>query len=111
MQSVSSRIWTPVTVSISYDDNHYTTGTSGVYITWSKQFQSWKGTGAVGSLMIHGVVTRCALFPFVCDLKAVQRRVIQELMLYEFELGHNATEATKKRFVLKKLKVRLISVQ
>ena len=28
MQSVSSRIWTHVTVSISYDDNHYTTGTS-----------------------------------------------------------------------------------
>ena len=28
MQSVSSRIWTRVTVSISCDDNHYTTGTS-----------------------------------------------------------------------------------
>ena len=27
MQSASSRIWTRVTVSISYDDNHYTTGT------------------------------------------------------------------------------------
>ena len=27
MQSVSSRIWTLVAVSISYDDNHYTTGT------------------------------------------------------------------------------------
>ena len=26
MQSVLSRIWTHVTVSISYDDNHYTTG-------------------------------------------------------------------------------------
>ena len=28
MQSFSSRIWTRVVVSISYDDNHYTTGTS-----------------------------------------------------------------------------------
>ena len=28
MQSVSSRIWTHVAESISYDDNHYTTGTS-----------------------------------------------------------------------------------
>ena len=28
MQSVSSRIWTRVAVSISYDDNHYTTSTS-----------------------------------------------------------------------------------
>ena len=27
MQSVSSWIWTRVTVSISNDDNHYTTGT------------------------------------------------------------------------------------
>ena len=29
MQLVSSRIWTRVAVSISYDDNHYTTGTHG----------------------------------------------------------------------------------
>ena len=28
MQSVWSRIWTRIVVSISYDDNHYTTGTS-----------------------------------------------------------------------------------
>ena len=28
MQSVLSRIWTRVVVSISYDDNHYTTGTN-----------------------------------------------------------------------------------
>ena len=28
MQSVSSRIWTRVAESISYDDNHYITGTS-----------------------------------------------------------------------------------
>ena len=26
MQSLSSRIWTRVAVSISYDDNHFTTG-------------------------------------------------------------------------------------
>ena len=28
MQSVSSRIWTRVAMSIPYDDNHYTMGTS-----------------------------------------------------------------------------------
>ena len=28
MQSISSSIWTRVAVSISYDENHYTTGTS-----------------------------------------------------------------------------------
>ena len=31
MLSVLSRIWTHVAVSISYDDNPYTTGTSGLY--------------------------------------------------------------------------------
>ena len=30
MQSVSFRIWTRVAVSISYDDNDYTTGTSDI---------------------------------------------------------------------------------
>ena len=34
MQSVSSRIWTRVAVFISYDDNDYTTGTSGVVKVW-----------------------------------------------------------------------------
>ena len=32
MQSVSSKIWTRVAVSISYDDNHYTTGTSTLWV-------------------------------------------------------------------------------
>ena len=34
MQSVSSRIWTRVAVSISFDDNHYTTGTSSISKTF-----------------------------------------------------------------------------
>ena len=33
--AISSRIWTRVVVSISYDDNHYTTG--------SNYFIDWKG--------------------------------------------------------------------
>ena len=32
MQSVSSRIWTRVAESISYGDNHYTTGTPNLEI-------------------------------------------------------------------------------
>ena len=35
MQSVSSRIWTRVAVFISYDDNHYTTGTSDQLMNFS----------------------------------------------------------------------------
>ena len=37
MQSVSSRIWTRVSVSISYDDNNYTTGTSTYLIYMYKK--------------------------------------------------------------------------
>ena len=33
MRSVSSRIWTRVAVSISYNDNHYTTGTAIVVVS------------------------------------------------------------------------------
>ena len=36
MQSVLSRIWTHVAVSISYDDNHYTTGLREQYNMWIK---------------------------------------------------------------------------
>ena len=38
MQSVSSRIWTRVAVFISYDDNHYTTGTSDVLL-WTPAYE------------------------------------------------------------------------
>ena len=40
MQSVSSRIWSRVAVSISYDDNHYTTGPSRVLNKYWKQHQT-----------------------------------------------------------------------
>ena len=36
MQSVSSRIWTRIAVSISYDDNHYTTVTFKLFIGYLK---------------------------------------------------------------------------
>ena len=37
MQSVSAKIWTRVTVSISYDGNHYTTDTSKEELLWSEE--------------------------------------------------------------------------
>ena len=40
MQLVSSRIWTRVTVSLSYDDNNYTTGTSSSW--WTKNIKAKK---------------------------------------------------------------------
>ena len=52
MQSVFSRIWTRVAVSISYDDNHYTTDTTIVTSTntqiqsgpWSNGIKVWPWT-------------------------------------------------------------------
>ena len=38
MQSVSSRIWTRVAVSISYDDNHYAAGASKISVVAYIQF-------------------------------------------------------------------------
>ena len=42
MQSVSSRFWTRVAVSSSYDDNHYTTGTSTYKLAVSRNLQLFK---------------------------------------------------------------------
>ena len=53
----------------------------------------------VGSMVVVGALTRCALLHSVSDLKAAQmnmhRYLIREIKLYEFELGHNTTETTK----------------
>ena len=40
MQSVLSRNWTRIAVSISWDDNHYTTGTSFWWVALSSQICS-----------------------------------------------------------------------
>ena len=51
------------------------------------------------SIVIEGAQTHCSLLNSVYDLKAtqmnLQRNLIRKFMLYEFQLGHNATEATK----------------
>ena len=47
MQSVSSGIWTRVAVSISYDDNDYTTGTSRVDVC----FGWWDTASKVGEVV------------------------------------------------------------
>ena len=40
----------------------------------------------------------------------MQYSLIQELMFHEFELGHDTAKTTKKKFVMQKKKVKLISV-
>ena len=42
MQSASSMIWTRIAVSISYDNNHYTTGTSDIrFINAQEKEKQW----------------------------------------------------------------------
>ena len=60
MQSVSSRIWTHVAVSISYDDNHYITGTFKFFIGYVQQpiilnAKAWLRdfTGPLKLLLLH----------------------------------------------------------
>ena len=59
----------------------------------------------LGGIVVVGVLIRCALLYSVCNLKAaqmnMQRSLIREFMLYEFEPGHNTAEATKNIFVRK----------
>ena len=55
MQSASSRIWTRIAVSISSDDNHYTTGKYH-YRIWKHQYAWLPGSDAFGSNGIEGVL-------------------------------------------------------
>ena len=52
----------------------------------------------VGNIVVVGALTQCALLH--CHLKAahmnIQCSLVQELMLYETELGYNAAEPSKK---------------
>ena len=66
------------------------------YITWLKQLKSW----AVPTVVVSVVVVSVHHFTSCVILEATQMNVqcslIQKLVLYKFELGHNAAEATKK---------------
>ena len=66
------------------------------------------------SIVVVGALTRWALFHSMFELKAakmnLQRILFQELMLYKYKSGHNATEASKILFV-RKMKALLITVQ
>ena len=70
-----------------------------VYIMWLKQLKLWCVLSVVGSIVVVSASTRCTLFSFVCDLKValmnMKYGLIQEVRLYQFELCHNVTKATK----------------
>ena len=59
----------------------------------------------VGSIVVVGAMTRCALLNSVFDLKTAQmnvpHRLTWELMLHKFELGHIVAEVTKNIYCTK----------
>ena len=61
MQSVSSRIWTRVAVSNSYDDNHYTTGTSFTFSFIIRQFSPCADSQFMMSFDITSLFTNVPL--------------------------------------------------
>ena len=58
-----------------------------------------KVTTVIGSIVVFGVLTYCALLHSEQVLKATQMNIqcnlIWELLLYKFQVGYNAVEATK----------------
>ena len=69
------------------------------YFTWLKQFKPWMVPAVVDSIVVLGTMTCCALFHSAWDLKAtqmnMQRSLIREFVLYEFEQRYNVAETTK----------------
>ena len=78
MQSVSSRIWTCVAVSISCDDNHYTTGTSTIV----KFIHCWKCKFVCaivhGNSMSRGSWTGAAMWSGICRRSESQMCYVSE---------------------------------
>ena len=65
----------------------------------TKAVQIAKIPTVVVSIVVGSAQTCCALIQSMCDVKAaqmdVQFNLIQELILYEFDLSQNAAETTK----------------
>ena len=66
MQSVSSRIWTRVAVSISYDDNHYTTDYDG----WQRSVEDY---AVVMCVCVCVCVRACVCVRYINNMKSHER--------------------------------------
>ena len=67
MQSVSSKIWTRIAVSISYDDNHYAMGTSTILL-------NTKST--IYLMLMNYIAWLCVKYQFklICDENNLKER-------------------------------------
>ena len=79
------------------------------FFMWPKQFACGKVLAVVSSIVVIDALTRNALLNSEHHIKAAEMNVQPswELMLYEFEQGHNSAEETKER----KGKTQLITVE
>ena len=73
MQSVSSRIWTRVAVSISYDVNHYTTDTSKI---WWATFNGHHVTTILSRYGSINVSVETGITVFYNDLSYPIRKIL-----------------------------------
>ena len=77
----------------------------GVAYMRPKQFKQRKLLAVVGSIVVDGALTCCALLHSMCDLKDtkmnMQHSLLRELTFYEFEMVHKSAEATKNIFSAK----------
>ena len=83
---------------------------SGLVYVWlqhiiyhvTKSFQDMEVSAVVGSIVVVGVLTHCALLHSMYDLKVIQMNVQcslnQEIMLYVFQLDHNFKEVVQKKW-------------
>ena len=72
MQSVSTRIWTRVAVSSSYDDNHYTTGTSKFCLIVCLNFDSFQHLKTLIFIIFYTAQhRRLHIWPIVCLISKV----------------------------------------
>ena len=104
MQSVSSRIWTRVAVSISYDDNNYTTGTTitGLNSESSFSYTSCLTKAEEPSLLYYlpiagGRIIGFIPFPRVlvlCEMQSVSSRIWTRVAVFISYDDNNYTTGT-----------------
>ena len=91
MQSVSSRFWTRVAVSISYDDNHYTTGTSLfclIYLRYNIAYRNtWMLKGKRKLCTNSFIITTCHIRKISCrNVTSDSLRYLWNILKIEWEL-------------------------
>ena len=89
MQSVSSRIWNRVAVTISYHDNHYTTGTSVTYeqlfskVRLQRYFSKYLAAFLCSSHLAFSPIVRDQMVQLYCSTDTVTVKKKIRFISYE----------------------------